>query len=87
MPDMEWISVNEHLPDDPSWVLVYADGAMNCMAFDEGQWKEWTAAKAHNIFLPAITHWMPLPKPPTILPKHKDWCIGGDRGPCNCGAL
>ena len=19
-------------------------------------------------------------------PKHADWCIGGEKGPCNCGA-
>lgn len=62
----EWISVDDRLPgdkDDSFWVLVYADGAMNCMAYSNG-WKDWTNAKTHNICIDQITHWMPLPGDP-----------------------
>ncbi|OGC94038.1 MAG: hypothetical protein A2W25_11695 [candidate division Zixibacteria bacterium RBG_16_53_22] len=60
-----WISMKNRLPESPAWVLVYASGAMNCMAYDGG-WKDWTAAQAHNIAIDDITHWMPLPWPPAI---------------------
>ena len=61
---MKWISVKERLPDDSSWVLVYADGAMNCMAFSKGKWVDWTLSSAGNIVISDITHWMPLPDRP-----------------------
>jgi len=69
---MEWISVEDELPKEQSWVLVYADGAMNCMAYYKGEWKEWTSAQAHNIVIGSITHWMPLPDKPIILNKKDD---------------
>jgi len=62
---MEWIPVKERMPDDPSWVLVYADGAINCMGFHKGQWRDWTMPQAGNIVIGSITHWMPLPDGPS----------------------
>lgn len=66
-PD-EWLEGGgwSYLSDDKSmWVLVYADGAVNCMAYSGGgQWKDWTNAQCHNIFIEEITPWMPLPKSP-----------------------
>lgn len=61
---MEWISIKDRLPDDPSWVLVYADGAMNCMGFSQGKWRDWTVLQAANIVISSITYWMPLPERP-----------------------
>ena len=61
---MEWISIKDRLPDDQSWVLVYADGAMNCMGFSKGKWQDWTIQSASNIVIDSITHWMPLPERP-----------------------
>ena len=59
-----WISVDEQLPTSPAWVLVYANGAMNCMFFYNNEWQDPTIAKAHNIDISSISHWMPLPEPP-----------------------
>ena len=61
---MEWISVKDKLPDDSSWVLVYADGAMNCMGYYKGKWVDWIQAQASNIIINDITYWMPLPERP-----------------------
>lgn len=64
-----WIPISERLPDPGyCWVLVYADGAMNCMAWHDGAWHDWTNAQAHNIFPDEITHWMPLPSAPEDKP-------------------
>jgi len=64
-----WIPISERLPDPGDcWVLVYADGAMNCMAWHDGAWHDWTNAQAHNIFPDEITHWMPLPSAPEVKP-------------------
>lgn len=63
----EWISVKDRLPcgaDESEWVLVYADGAINCMGYTNRGFSDWTYAKAHNIAIDDITHWMPLPEPP-----------------------
>jgi hypothetical protein len=60
----EWIKCSEKMPNDPAWVLVYADGAINCMAYAGGQWKDWIRAQSHNIPINKITHWMPLPESP-----------------------
>lgn len=64
----EWISVKDRLPDNPNggWVLVYADGAINCMGFhsERQEFEDWLGAPYHNIHIPSITHWMPLPEPP-----------------------
>jgi hypothetical protein len=67
---MGWISVEDRLPDgsvDETWVLVCADGAMNCMAYSKGKWKRWACKESDplfNIRVDNITHWMPLPDPP-----------------------
>ena len=64
---MKWISVDERLPDSSKWLLVYQDGAINCMGFspDTG-FEDWTYNKSgcHNIVIELITHWMVLPEGP-----------------------
>jgi thioesterase domain-containing protein len=61
----QWISVKDRVPEKTEWCLVFADGAMNCMAWNsmDDEWQDWTLPKAPNI-TDTITHWMPLPKPP-----------------------
>jgi hypothetical protein len=63
-----WISVDDRMPERPNvWVLVYADGAMNCMAWSEGAWHQWACSDDNplfNIRPEEITHWHPLPAPP-----------------------
>lgn len=58
----EWIDVNEKLPLKTEWVLVFADGAVNCMAWNNGRWENW--GECCNVIIGEITHWMPLPEPP-----------------------
>lgn len=61
---MKWISVKDKLPESPAWVLVYSDGAMNCMWYYRGKWSDPTGAQGHNIVMADISHWMPLPDRP-----------------------
>lgn len=63
---MKWISVKERLPEETEWVLVYQDGAMNCMAFNKKTkaFEDWIEAKCLNVIPEFITHWMPLPPKP-----------------------
>lgn len=64
----KWIHVEDKLPDDIfDFVLVYADGAMNCMAYtkENGFYNPYNC-DAGNIHIDLITHWMPLPDDPLI---------------------
>ena len=62
-----WIRVDERLPEEGGrWVLVYADGAMGCLAWTNKGWEDWTQQGVPNINIHSITHWMPLPdRPPS----------------------
>lgn len=65
----EWISVEDRLPNETGSYLIYVEGSyissINTafFIFDErgGVWK---AAQAQAYFK-NVTHWMPMPKPPT----------------------
>lgn len=63
---VEWIACSERLPNEVEWCLVFADGAMNCMAFNNGNWEDWVSAALPNIRAGEITHWMPLPAAPAL---------------------
>ena len=56
---MIWISVKDKLPDNTEWVLVYADGAINCMAYvkNRGTFEDWTYPENPNVVPELITHW------------------------------
>lgn len=63
----EWIKCSDRMPnggDHEVFVLVYADGAMNCLAYYKGEWQDWCKANHLNVAISDITHWMPLPLPP-----------------------
>ena len=61
----QWISVDERLPIEEKWVLVIADGAMNCAWYnDQRGWDNGFNERPKNIRIEEITHWMPLPSPP-----------------------
>jgi len=81
---MEWTSIEDKLPpDDNCWVLVYANGAINCMAYFKSEWRRWSCSEddpLFNIRQEDITHWMPLPPAPhnkaikTDREQLRDWC-------------
>ena len=60
---MEWIKCSDSMPPNGDYVMVCDDAGIMCIAFlsermtwDDGDFLD-------NI--PGITHWMPLPPPPT----------------------
>lgn len=61
---MNWISVEERLPEYGKCILLYSDeggvaeGALNRHGFWE-QWR-WSA----KLLMSEVTHWTPLPPPP-----------------------
>jgi len=62
---VEWISVDDHLPDDAA-VIIHAktmdeDKPLITVAWHESEFG-WSLLP--ECFIPAITHWMPLPEPP-----------------------
>jgi len=64
----EWIDAQERLPNPKGeWVLVYADGAQNCIGYTEQDgFHDWCGQgrPGFNICTEQITHWMPLPEAP-----------------------
>jgi len=73
----EWILCKDKMPQDNSWVLVCAGGAMNCMSWCKKRgWDDPCYSECHNIIISQITHWMPLPKAPKYHPLTaliKEW--------------
>lgn len=57
-----WVKLENRTPDS-GWYLVYADGAINCMMFDNGEWYDPTYAELQNITIGNITHWQKLVPP------------------------
>lgn len=73
--DNQWISVEEDLPcNNPNNihfgftnnVLVIDDNKNTCIAFmKKYKDNEWIWDSTNNfVFLPLMTHWMPIPEPP-----------------------
>ena len=66
----EWISVEDKLPEDLETVLALCkDGGMFVGRYARyiscGKWEIWTAMKSTRTVSRRVTHWMPLPPPPT----------------------
>jgi hypothetical protein len=63
----QWISVKDMLPKDLETVLAFCkDGSMFVGRHtSRGRWQIWTAMKSTKIVSRTVTHWMPLPAPPT----------------------
>ena len=67
----KWISVNDRLPEEEGWYLVYTtpnrehksiNKAMFCKGYAWGNFEPyWRGAGGHWA---NVTHWMPLPQPP-----------------------
>lgn len=60
---MEWISVEDRLPDTIGDFIIY-DAGLNHIAWSflnsNKRWVAW----GHNSFYENVTHWMPLPELP-----------------------
>ena len=67
----EWISVDDRLPEEEGWYLVYTtpnrehksiNKAMFCKGYAWGNFEPyWRGAGGHWA---NVTHWMPMPNPP-----------------------
>ena len=57
---MEWIKCSEKMPIDNEHVLVTDGVGMEVSWNRDGDWK-----KLRHIFSEDVTHWMPLPEPPS----------------------
>ena len=60
---MEWISIEDRLPEEEERVLAFFVGQfMEVASFKDEEWivsfDDWSE------YLFPITHWMPLPEPP-----------------------
>ena len=63
-----WINVEDKLPDEPEWVLVYGDGAVACRAYTPHKGFEDLQGCTHpGLNMYDITHWMSLPGPPITM--------------------
>ena len=60
---MEWVSVEDRLPDDMTKVLVrYHNGAIDTAYHTNGIFRDTCCSSRFYM----VTHWMPLPAPPTL---------------------
>jgi hypothetical protein len=67
----EWISVEERLPE---WGLVIAHGIRangeSTIQIVCTPWRgEWDMEDQGFMEKPRVTHWMPIPEPPQVLPE------------------
>lgn len=61
---MDWISVNDRLPEDDATYLVYGRngyGIVFALYYGDGEWLTWDDLTNITRF---VTHWMLLPEPP-----------------------
>ena len=63
---MKWISIEDKLPDKDAVYLIHAPSADPDKPFIHIAWYDpdfgWSLLP--KVWIPAITHWMPLPEPP-----------------------
>ena len=68
LAELEWISVDERLPevlDEPVRFLVVYEGGVYIGTFTNFGRPMWKIAHIHSAESLNVTHWKPLPKPPT----------------------
>ena len=59
---MEWIKVSDELPEENQGVITY-DGAVWSAMYAVNEF--WTIDQNGLAIVDVVTHWMPMPKPPT----------------------
>jgi hypothetical protein len=57
-----WISVEDRLPEEKQVVLTYGYDGNDVLQFLDGEFYHYEDGYERHL---NITHWMPLPKPPT----------------------
>ena len=64
--DKEWISLDEKWPEQGIDVLVFAEGKISQAWWDRmsSHFGDWYDVKNASV-IEGVTHWMPLPSPPT----------------------
>ena len=62
---MEWIKCSERMPGDFEYVLVSDGVNVEVMWWDCGGFWDCWSERNSNIDTDDVTHWMPLPPPPT----------------------
>jgi hypothetical protein len=61
---VEWISVNDRLPEIGDKVLIYCSSQGQLIAYLSYE-KQWIHVFDGSYLYLNITHWMPLPEPPS----------------------
>ena len=67
---MEWISVEDRLPEDSDFVLTAGTGACRegmCVLFHRPEPSRWINTYTRKEWEWPVTHWMPLPEPPEVV--------------------
>lgn len=65
---MEWISIKDKLPNENQDVIFYCERYPHLIAIGNSRKEVIVYAGARYRVSDEVTHWMPLPKPPTINP-------------------
>jgi hypothetical protein len=63
--DAKWIPVRERLPERNEQVLVVDEGGVNVGSYSPMLDDWWSLQVDRMAPGPKVTHWMPLPEPPT----------------------
>jgi hypothetical protein len=58
----EWISINDHLPENRNWCLVMCNKELFLANYKHGIFET-----EKPLILQGVTHWTPLPSPPKTL--------------------
>lgn len=60
-----WISVDDELPNSDGYYLVFIDNNIDIKTVTTCHWVHNNKSFVDVIGFPPVTHWMPLPEPPT----------------------
>lgn len=62
---MEWINIKESLPEHGDYVLFHAEQEKDTVLYGKAKGTYITTTYNGDFTWDEITHWMPLPEPPT----------------------